>query len=200
MKDTKEVFDAIKAEYHNLYVNLLRKGKPALKNTGYGYWGISSVEIIWDIFNKLKLGNFNKFLDIGSGDGNVVLVASLFTDATGIELDKELYAKGVEIRNRLCLNRAGFIHENYYDEDFSKYDILYHFPDQPMKKLEKKLLKEMRGILVHYGNFFKPLQLKKEREFKVDGVDVTVYTNPNNIKIKNQENIKNKNTKHFYTS
>ena len=182
-KDINTAFAAIKEEYHIFYVNRLRNGKPALKDTGYGYWGISSIEIIWDLFNKINLGSFKNFLDVGSGDGKVVLVASLFTDATGIELDKELYDKGVEIRNKLSLGRASFVQENYYDEDFSQYDILYHFPDQPMKKLERKLLKEMRGILVHYGNFFKPLQLKKEKEFKVDGIAVNIYTNPNNKKV-----------------
>ncbi len=182
-KDTTTKFEQIKGEYHQFYVNLLRNGKPPLKITdnGNGYWGISSVDIIWNIFNKLKLSNFNKFLDIGSGDGKVVLVASLFTDATGIEMDKELYSKGVEVRNRLCLGKARFIHENYYDEDFSRYDMLYHFPDQPMKRLEKKLLKEMKGILIHYGNFFKPFQLKKEKVFQLNGIAVTTYTNPNNI-------------------
>lgn len=172
-------FESIKEEYHNFYMNLLRNGRPALKNTDSGYWGASSIEIIWDVFNRLRLGSFSNFLDIGSGDGKVVLVASLFTESTGIETDKELYNKGVEIRNRLCLGRAGFINENYYEEDFSKFDALYHFPDQPMRKLEKKLLKEMKGILIHYGNFFKPLQLKKEKELKIGDITITVYTNPN---------------------
>lgn len=172
-------FENIKQEYNAFYFELLRKGRAALKNTKDGYWGISQADLIWEVFNKIKLDKFKNFFDIGSGDGKVVLAASLFTKATGFETDTELFKKSAEMKKKLGLKNAFLYKKDYYTENLSKYDVLYHFPDQPMHKLERKLLAEMKGILIHYGNEFKPLQLREQQRFVYKGVKVTIYRNIN---------------------
>jgi len=83
-------------------------------------------------------------LDLGSGDGKIVLIASLFTkSAAGIEFDEELVKKGIEIRDKLGL-KCDLICADYMEHDFSQYDILFINPDKSFHHgLEEKLLREM---------------------------------------------------------
>ena len=44
---------------------------------------------------------FNRFIDLGSGDGKVALIASLFCrQAEGIEIDDELFGKSLEMKEK----------------------------------------------------------------------------------------------------
>ena len=40
--------------------------------------GPSGTQDIYDFFVKIKLERYKNFIDLGSGDGKVVLIASLF--------------------------------------------------------------------------------------------------------------------------
>ena len=60
---------------------------------------------------------------------------------------------------------------NYYMVFFQKYFLI-----QMHRGMEKKLLNELTGKLVHYGHHFHPNNLEKENSFIVNGTMVSVYT------------------------
>lgn len=171
-------FNKIKEEYDNFYRNLLRRGKLPLGDTGQGFWGIAISDEIFEAFKKLKLHNFKTFVDLGSGDGKVVLIASLFCKrAVGIEIDNGLHKKALEIQKKLAISNAIFFNNDFFSHSISEFDAVFTFPDQPMERgLEEKLLNELNGKLLHYGHHFHPKQLNKEQSFNVNGNMFTVYS------------------------
>lgn len=175
-------FKLIKEEYERFYTQMMLSGQFPLRQTEFGYWGYSVIKDVFQIFRDIKLNNFKNFIDLGSGDGKVVLVAGLFTNSAGFELDKDLFTKSVEFKNKLAKkinikNEIKFENKNYLNEDLSKYNVLYHYPDKRMYEIENKLLKEMKkdAILIHYGNYFFPLQLRKVKEFNFNGMRAGLY-------------------------
>ena len=115
-------FPLIVQKYREHTDSILRKGDFPLRETFNGFWGISVCEEVFELFKKLRLRYYNNFLDLGSGDGRVAAIASLFTNATGIESDKELYEKGLKIKNKLKLD-CDFINKNFYEGDYYKLRI-----------------------------------------------------------------------------
>ena len=171
------IFNQIKKEYDDFYRKLMKKGKLPMFVTEKGFWNAAITDEIYDAFKKIKLSQFRNFLDIGSGDGKVVLVASLFCkNAEGIEIDKFLHDKAVEIKNKFKISNAIFHNKDFFQHDFSKYGVLFLAPDAPLERgLENKLLKEIKGKLIHYGHHFQPRFLKKEDNFLVNGNLITLY-------------------------
>jgi len=172
------IFSQIKKEYDNFYRELMRKGKLPMWSTSKGFWNASISDEIYEAFKRLGLNKFNNFLDIGSGDGKVVLIASLFCqNSEGIEIDEILHNKAIELKNKFNIKNAILHNKDFFEHDFSKYDILFSAPDAPFERgLENKLLKEMKGKLIHYGHHFHPKFLKKEDSFLVNGGLVSFYT------------------------
>ncbi len=99
----KNTFENIKQEYDAFYKSFLKKGKIPYYETEKGVWGISVAEYLYEFFKQINLEKYKNFLDLGSGDGKVILIASLFTKATGIEYDKKLFEKSIKIRDKLKL-------------------------------------------------------------------------------------------------
>lgn len=172
------IFNQIKKEYDNFYRNLLKSGRLPMWSTEKGFWNAAIADEVYETFKRINLNQFKNFLDIGSGDGKVVLIAALFCqNAEGVEIDNFLHNKALEIKNRFKLNNAVFHNKDFFQHDFSKYDILFSAPDAPMERgLENKLLKEMKGKLIHNGHHFQPRFLKKEDSFLVSGNLVSVYS------------------------
>ena len=170
-------FQQIKKEYDGFYASFLKSGKLPMFDTGAGFWDASIDHEVYESFKRLRMHRFKNFLDIGSGDGAVVLIASLFgVNAHGIEIDRRLVQKALEVSSKLKLN-AKFFHGDFMEHDFSKYDILFINPDKPMEHgLEEKLLREMKGKLILYGHHFHPNNLKAEEVFRVNDTVVTVYS------------------------
>lgn len=172
------IFNQIKKEYDDFYRNLLRKGKLPMWSTEKGFWNASISDEVYEAFKKIRLDRFKNFLDIGSGDGKVVLIASLFCkNAEGVEIDGFLHNKAVEMQTKLKANNVRFHNKDFFEHDFSKYDILFLNPDSPLERgLENKLLREMRNKLVHYGHHFHPRFLRKEESFLVNGMLASIYS------------------------
>ena len=170
-------FIQIKDEYNNFYNELLRQGKINCRDTGIGLWGCSSPDAIFAFFKEIKLERFNHFLDLGSGDGIVVLIASLFTNAKGIEFDKELHDKAIEIKDNLNME-AEFENKDFNNALLSGYDIIFINPDTSFTRnsVEKKLLHEMKGILAVYNNIFSPNYLKKGNTSLHDQIPITIWS------------------------
>ena len=171
------LFSQIKTEYDNFYRDLLKKGKLPMHSTEKGFWHASIAGEIYGAFRRINLSKFQNFLDLGSGDGKVVLIASLFCkNCEGIEIDKNLHKKAVELKEKFGLKNINFHNKDMLEHDISKYDILFLSPDAPLERgMENKLVKEMKGKLIHYGNHFHPKLLRKEESFLVNGTMVSVY-------------------------
>lgn len=172
------IFHQIKNEYDTFYRNLLRNGKLPMWSTSKGFWNAAIADEAYEAFKRIQLNQFRNFLDIGSGDGKVVLIASLFcNNAEGIEIDDYLHNKALMMQIRFGLNNVRFHNKDFFQHDFSKYDILFLSPDAPMERgIENKLLREMKGRLIHYGHHFQPRFLRKEGSFLVNGNLISVYS------------------------
>lgn len=168
-------FELIKKKYDDYAKSLLRQGKLPLRRTELGFWGNSVCDEVFELFNKINLEKYKSFIDLGSGDGRVVLIASLFTNAKGIEIDKELIEKSKQFNKELELD-AEFIHGDFHKHDIKDYDIVYSFPDKSINfDLQQKLMKELNGRFILYGPHLFPVLLKKNDEFFVQGTKVAIY-------------------------
>lgn len=169
-------FLAIKKEYDNFDRNLLKEGKLPMWDTGAGFYSSAVLTEVFELFKKINLQDYRNFLDLGSGDGRVVLTASLFTKATGVEIDSGLVDSSLQIKRKLGLN-AGFIQANFDDYRISGHDIVFVNPDRPMHRgMEKKFLDELKGKLIVYGPHFHPTLLKKHDDFNINGTYAAVYS------------------------
>ena len=66
---------------------------------------------------------------IGSGDGMVVHIAALFTEAHGLEADPALVEMARDATRSLGLEeRASFFVGDYLKWDLSNFDVLYIYP------------------------------------------------------------------------
>src|SRR3990167_5062155 len=110
------LFAQIKTEYDNFYREMLRKGKLPMRSTAKGFWNASISEEIYDAFRRIGLRKFNNFLDIGSGDGKVVLIASLFCkNAEGVEIDNLLHSRAIEIQAKLRIQNVKFRNIDFFE-------------------------------------------------------------------------------------
>lgn len=174
----KEDFRRIEAHYKGYERELLKSGTLPMRSTSKGFWSGSICGEVFGAFSRLGLSRYKKFIDLGSGDGRVVLIASLFTSAEGIEIDPDLHRIALDSNQKLGMN-AIFHQKDIFSHDLTSYDLLFINPDTPMDRgLEKKLLSEMKGALIVYGPHFHPRFLNKKDSFEVDGTMFTLYGKP----------------------
>ena len=121
-------FEAIKEEYKKLHDEFLRQGNLLTKHHEKGVWAPSIPKEVYKIFHRCA-DKDKTFLDLGSGDGIVVMIATLFfKKASGIEVSKEFYDISIKMQKKLGLN-AELIFDDFYNIDFGDYDYLYIAPD-----------------------------------------------------------------------
>ena len=170
-----EKIDQLREEYGKFYRELLKQGSLPMRDTDKGFWGTTKIDAAYEFFKRIELGKFKNFLDLGSGDGCVVLVASLFTKATGAEYDKELVEKSLEIRQKTGL-KATFIQGDYMRLNFSDYDFIFINPDTAFHRgLDQKLAKELTGVIYVYGIVHRPNLLKRGRTFWLEQMPIVEY-------------------------
>jgi protein-L-isoaspartate O-methyltransferase len=164
-------------QIHQLYARrrsrLIMSGK-SQRSTRLGYWAMSNPLHVFELFRKLGLENYKSFVDLGSGDGVVVAVASLFTNATGIETDAKLHDDAVDIRKKLGLDYT-LKNSDYLEEDISQYDIIFINPDNYFHRLEKNLVEQFKGKIIITDNIFRPLTLNPQKQVSVRGTSFSVY-------------------------
>jgi cyclopropane fatty-acyl-phospholipid synthase-like methyltransferase len=162
----KEFFQKIDEEY--------KKSNKYVFKTSKGIFGVSDLDIINEFFEKINLNSKNKFLDLGSGDGRVVFLASIFCEANGVEFEKELVDLSQKYKKKLNLN-SEFICDDFYNIDFSKYDVLFSYSDSFFsKEFVEKLNKEFSGTLYVYQGVFLP-ELKKGKTIWIKQVPIISY-------------------------
>src|SRR2546423_4972530 len=105
----------------------------------------------------LELGGLKggeKMVDLGSGDGRIVIMAAqkFHADATGVEYDKDLYQQSMEKIRKLGLQKsARIVHGDIFNQNYSSYDLVtvYLLPnsnDKVRPMLEKQLKKGARVV------------------------------------------------------
>lgn len=115
----------------------------------------------------------DRVVDIGSGDGRIVLAAAAANcTAYGYEINPFLVwwsrrkAKKLQVKNR-----AIFLCKNFWDVDFSEFDVVFVFGiGYMMPKLARKLQKELRpGTRLISNGFHMPdwTYVAKDDEFFV---------------------------------
>lgn len=110
------------------------------------------------LVEELKLSSDSNFVDIGSGDGRIVVWgAKKGFNSEGIEFNPflTLFSRARIFFNRVG-NKAKIMNKNFNDHDFKKYNIayLYIFPEH-MDKISDKLFNQMQSGSVIITNTFK---------------------------------------------
>jgi ubiquinone/menaquinone biosynthesis C-methylase UbiE len=109
------------------------------------------------VVKMLELGGLKpgeKMFDLGSGDGRIVIAAAqkFQAEATGVELNKDLYKQSMERIRKLGLEKtAHIINGDIFKQDYSSADLItvYLLPnsnDKVQPLLEKQLKKGTRVV------------------------------------------------------
>jgi len=144
-----------------------------VRDTEKGIFGVSDISITNKFFEKINLNETNRFIDLGSGDGRINILASVYCQSTGIEIDKPLIEESKKHSKKLFenkileekeLERLKFIEGDYEEFDYSKVNIIFSFADHFFtEKFISKLKKDFKGILYVYQGVFLPEGVKKGR-------------------------------------
>lgn len=106
----------------------------------------------------LKLGELKpneKMFDLGSGDGRIVIMAAqkFGADATGVELDMDLWKQSTEKIQGLGLKKARIIRGDILKQDYSAADLItvYLLPasNEKLKPVLEKQLKKGARVVAH---------------------------------------------------
>ena len=154
-------FRKVEAAYQNFHQLLKSDGALPYRSTELGMWATSDVNEVYRAFRHFQLNRYNHLADLGSGDGRVALVGSLFTRVTGYETDAALYQTSLEIRDQLGMHDVIFLQQDYLLADLAPYDILYLYPDKPFYGLEDRLHHAWQGHLLVNGPHFSPRHLSR---------------------------------------
>jgi len=168
-------FQKVKTFYEQYYDELKAKGGHSYRQTEKGIWISSQSCEVFDLFRKIRLEQFKHFADLGSGDGKVAIIASLFTKSTGIECDEELVKRSIEIKEKLGVQNVWFEKADFLSKGLSPYDILFIYPDNPIIRLEQKILKEFKGDLIVCGGIFLPEKLVQKNVVQINNAVFRVY-------------------------
>ncbi len=168
-------FKKIREHFHTLDRERLEKGQLAMGETSHGFWGTTNMNDAYELFKRIKLDEKQGFVDLGAGDGRIVAIASLFTNAVGVEGDTDLVKIGIEAKDSLGMD-IDLKEKDYYDEDLSQYDVVFMFPDKEYDaRLIGKLLAESKGTLYIYNNIYLPPGLKKGKTIWIEQLPVASY-------------------------
>lgn len=129
------------------------------------FFSFSNLKILFELFNNDDFLEFKNFVDLGSGDGRVVFLASLFFNSTGIEKNKELYDISLFNQKQLSIE-CEFLNADYLNMNLEKYDLAFLNPDKPFYDTEKNLFKSDIFYLIN-NTLFSPrfMTLVKEYSF-----------------------------------
>ncbi len=173
----QEAFARIKQAYTELDSRALASGSLPMRSTERGFWGASNLDDVYAFFEEKSFASSTRFLDLGCGDGRVVLVASLFVQAAGVEFDARLVEQAHSVADALGMD-VQLIADDMRNVDFSSYDVLYSYADQRWDFIKHKLLRELDGELYCYHDTYHPRFLDKGRITWVGQIPIFLYTNP----------------------
>lgn len=178
---TKQMhIEQLKAAYRDFESVLLRNGIFLARDTGIGYWGVTHIDDLHKAFLKIEFHKHKRLIDLGSGDGRVVLMAAAMgIEATGIEADDWLTNCALDMKRKMnhpSMEKAQFLKDDFMKMDISQYDLIYVSPDKPFYRgLDQKLRKEAQGKVLVHGHEFQPSTLYKEKELIINGDKFVLY-------------------------
>jgi cyclopropane fatty-acyl-phospholipid synthase-like methyltransferase len=111
----------------------------------------------------LKKKSHQRFIDLGCGDGRVVIHATLYYDikSTGVEINQNLLEeansrlrllKTSNRYNRKQLKKIKILHEDLFQQNLYKYDFVYIFSLPSMQKFLKHTFNTIQknAIIISY--------------------------------------------------
>lgn len=150
------------AQIETLYYGEMTRRKLFGKGTQEGSWLQSRIDRLFEIMELLNLPKGKKFIDLGSGDGRAVIIASIFgLNATGYEADNELFLFGLDMERKI-LGSNGSV--DFRNRDFLKdpnlnikeYDVIFYYTagSEDEERMFMKIVTEMRNdsLLIVYGS------------------------------------------------
>jgi hypothetical protein len=178
-RETDLAFRKAKTAYQDFYKRLkVFEDRPPYRSTKSGMWATSTAEEVYRGFCHFQLDQYSHMADLGSGDGIVVVIASLFTQATGYEIDEWLYQKSIEFWHSLNLSKAIFLREDFLQANLRGHDLLYLYTDKPFYELEEWLLTTWRGRLLVNGPHFPPHYFRRIAECSPSAGRFVLYESP----------------------
>jgi 16S rRNA G966 N2-methylase RsmD len=172
-----EQFSLIKKKFENLDRERLKQGKLPYEYTSKGVWAGASCKAVFDFFKEIGLNKYKSFIDLGSGDGRVTMIASVFTNATGVELDSQLIKTALSTKKTLNL-KAEFLKQDILETNLSGFDIVFINPDKGFHEgTEKKLVEELKGTLYVYNNLYLPRFLTQGSVHVFEDIPFVEYVN-----------------------
>ena len=151
------------------FLELDQKEGNKVHDTKKGIFGTTDIILFAEFCEKINLVSKKCFVDLGSGDGRLVLYASLFTKAIGIEFDKELVKQSIAHKEKLIFSLANvvscdFLEQDYETFDYSNCDVLFSFADHFFTpEFIEKLKQEFHGTLYIFQGVFLPEDLKEQK-------------------------------------
>jgi len=116
------------------------------------FWGapyvVTDQERVKKIINLLNIRPGDKAVDLGSGDGRLVIaMVQAGAEAHGYEINPFLVLIAKNNIREAGLKNKAFIHwKSFWNEDFSRFNVVTVFgTSYMMKKLETKLQKELKS-------------------------------------------------------
>lgn len=157
--------------------------------TEAGVWGPAVIREVALILRRLGAGPRQRLIDLGSGDGRVVLLAAaLGIRALGIEGDREFHLRAWRcrrsLRSRIRLARNRLVRGDYFGRDLSRFEVVFYAGGTNREAaLQEKLLTELRAdarvVLyapqIHYDGF---QRLRRLREYDDLEETAIVYGRP----------------------
>ncbi|MBR9700775.1 hypothetical protein GOV11_02830, partial [Candidatus Woesearchaeota archaeon] len=166
--DLERKFILIKEYFDSQDIEIIRVRGSRVFDSSHGIFGVSDLSEVFQFFKNISLSG--SFVDLGSGDGRIALLASLFTDSAGIEADKGLHTLAEKAKAALLdripeLKRCKLVNADYTEQDIS-FDVIFTYNDHIWgEEFEKRLKGDF--ILYSYQDIFKPSALKKGKTYWV---------------------------------
>ena len=141
-----------------------------IKGAPYAPHGRKRMETMFKLLNFEK---GNKLVDLGSGDGRIVISAAKHgITASGFEINPLLYFISKVKLKMNGVKNADIYCKSYWGENLSSYSyITIYATSHIMSALQKKLLKELKPGTRVVSNHFKFPSLKVEKQLD----DVYLY-------------------------
>jgi 2-polyprenyl-3-methyl-5-hydroxy-6-metoxy-1,4-benzoquinol methylase len=123
------------------------------------FFGATSDERIRDLIQLAKIKPGDKVVDLGSGDGCVLiaLAQKYNIEAVGYEIDPKYVKISREKIAEAGLNHKITIHDqSFWEADISKFDMVVIFcVPRFLKRIEQKFTKELKSSANVYSIFFR---------------------------------------------
>ncbi|MFX1478178.1 MAG: methyltransferase domain-containing protein [Promethearchaeota archaeon] len=140
----------------------------------------------------LKKDSKQSFIDLGSGNGQVMVFSALNyrIKTTGIEIDSNLIKEAkktiYEFKKKKKFDKKMFrkikvIHGNFYTHNLKNYDFIYIFSLPNMQKYLKHVFKTTKrgAIIISYkyplNNVGEFIHLKTKLEHRIENQEVSTY-------------------------